>query len=160
MKEISSRDNPLFKRLRALAAAPRRQRRDGVALLDGAHLAQAWLARRGQPDLCLVTPQALQQPEIAAIAARVDGSRCLLLPDSMLAQIATVEQSVGLLFFVTVGAGTAVSATAAATAHAAATPVATATATTATATTDAADATGVQPTAALASCPSSDPRVT
>lgn len=43
MTIISSRANPLFKHLRALASSAQRQRREGLALLEGAHLVDAYL---------------------------------------------------------------------------------------------------------------------
>ena len=46
MKTISSRDNPLVKRLHALASSGRERRKLGETLLDGAHLVQAALSVR------------------------------------------------------------------------------------------------------------------
>ena len=45
MKHISSRDNPLFKSLRALAEDHREPRRRGEALVDGIHLVQTCIER-------------------------------------------------------------------------------------------------------------------
>jgi TrmH family RNA methyltransferase len=41
VKSITSRDNPLYKRLKALAGSTAQQRRSGHALLEGLHLASA-----------------------------------------------------------------------------------------------------------------------
>lgn len=43
---IRSRANPLFKRLRMLADSAQRQRREGLAILEGAHLVHAYLISR------------------------------------------------------------------------------------------------------------------
>ena len=43
MKSITSRDNPLYKRLKTLAGSTAHQRRSGHALLEGLHLASAYL---------------------------------------------------------------------------------------------------------------------
>ena len=45
MKSVTSRDNPLVKRLKALGGTPRERRAFGQTLLDGPHLVQAALDR-------------------------------------------------------------------------------------------------------------------
>ena len=70
MKSISSRDNPLYKELKRLAdnGAARRQSRRSV--LDGIHLAQAYLQHVGLPLQCVVSDSAIQHPEVAPVLAR------------------------------------------------------------------------------------------
>ena len=46
MKAITSRDNPLIKRLHALAHSARDRRQLGETVLDGAHLVEAAVAAR------------------------------------------------------------------------------------------------------------------
>lgn len=71
MTPIQSRANPLFKRLRALAASGQRQRREGVALLEGAHLADAYLNAGGRAQWCVVARGAAARPEVAGLLARI-----------------------------------------------------------------------------------------
>ena len=42
MKTISSRDNPLYKELKHLAASSQARRKAGRTLLDGVHLCEAY----------------------------------------------------------------------------------------------------------------------
>ncbi|MHB9086386.1 MAG: TrmH family RNA methyltransferase, partial [Thiobacillus sp.] len=46
---ITSRDNPLFKRLKKLAESARARREAQMTLLDGEHLLAAYLDAGGQP---------------------------------------------------------------------------------------------------------------
>ena len=46
---ISSRDNPIFKRLKKLAESARARREARMTLLDGEHLLDAYLDAGGQP---------------------------------------------------------------------------------------------------------------
>lgn len=66
---IRSRANPVFKHVRALAGSAQRQRKEGVALLEGAHLAKAYLDAHhaATPPLqaCIVSETAAARAEIA-----------------------------------------------------------------------------------------------
>lgn len=102
MKSITSRDNPLYKRLKALAGSTAQQRRSGQALLEGLHLARAYLdsARDRQPEVCVVTESAWSNDEAQAIVGRVDSSRIYTLPDALFQQLSTLAHGVGMLFLV------------------------------------------------------------
>ena len=102
MKLISSKDNPLFKELKQLASSSQARRRAGQSLLDGVHLAQAWLQYRGAPQLCVVAEGAQYHPEVAPILARSEalGAQCLVLADKLYDAISTVENGVGLFLLV------------------------------------------------------------
>jgi RNA methyltransferase, TrmH family len=100
MKAIASRDNALYKRLKALAGSNQQQRRSGQALLEGLHLASAWLDAQGQPELCVVTEGALAQAETQAIVARIEASRCVSLPDALFGQLSSLANGIGMLFVV------------------------------------------------------------
>lgn len=100
MKAITSRDNPFYKRLKALAGSTHQQKKSGHALLEGFHLATAYLDAAGQPETCVVTDGALGQAEAQAIVARVEPSRVVTLPDALFGQLSTVVNGVGLLFVV------------------------------------------------------------
>ena len=75
MKLISSKDNPFYKRLKQLAQSNPQRRKLGQTLLEGVHLADAYLDALGQPLVCVAAESALENPEVAQIWARVDGDR-------------------------------------------------------------------------------------
>ena len=100
MKAITSRDNPLYKRLKALAASTHQQKKGGQALLEGFHLASAYLDVAGQPETCIVTDGALQHDEAQAIVARIEAERIVVLPDALFGQLSNVVSGVGMLLLV------------------------------------------------------------
>jgi TrmH family RNA methyltransferase len=100
MKPITSRDNPLYKRLKALAASTAQQRRSGAALLEGLHLASAYLDAAGQPESCVVTEGALRHEEARAIVSRIDPARVFSLPDALFGQLSSVVHGVGMVLLV------------------------------------------------------------
>ncbi|MGG1943298.1 RNA methyltransferase [Trinickia sp. NRRL B-1857] len=100
MKAITSRDNPLYKRLKALAASTHQQKKGGQALLEGFHLASAYLDVAGQPETCVVTEGALGHDEAQAIVARIDAERVVVLPDALFGQLSNVVHGVGMLLVV------------------------------------------------------------
>ena len=40
-KQVSSRDNPLYKRLKALGSSAQVRKKEGLSVIDGAHLVEA-----------------------------------------------------------------------------------------------------------------------
>ncbi|SEA41007.1 TrmH family RNA methyltransferase [Paraburkholderia sartisoli] len=100
MKAITSRDNPLYKRLKALAGSTHQQRRSAHALLEGFHLASAYLDVAGQPEMCVVTEGALRHEEAQAIVSRIDAQRVVTLPDALFGQLSNVVHGVGILLLV------------------------------------------------------------
>ncbi|WP_199541544.1 TrmH family RNA methyltransferase [Paraburkholderia kururiensis] len=100
MKTLTSRDNPLYKRLKALAGSTHQQRRSGQALLEGFHLARAYLDAAGQPHTCIVTEGALRHDEAQEIIARIDPQQVVTLPDALFGQLSNVVNGVGLLLLV------------------------------------------------------------
>lgn len=97
MKHLTSRDNPLFKRLKALSAGPQHQRRAGVMMLEGAHLAQACLTAGVRPAHCVVSETGLHHAEIADIVAALDPACVVVLPHALFEQISTLVNGVGIL---------------------------------------------------------------
>jgi TrmH family RNA methyltransferase len=100
VKAITSRDNPLYKRLKALAGSTHQQRRSGHALLEGFHLASAYLDVAGQPETCVVTEGALLHDEAQTIVSRIDEHRIVTLPDALFGQLSNVVNGVGILLLV------------------------------------------------------------
>ena len=102
MKQVSSRDNPFYKELKALAASSQARRKAGRTLLDGVHLCQSWLDLRGAPGHCVVSDGALHHPEVAGIVARCESlhAHVTVLPDALFGALSQVEHGVHLLFLV------------------------------------------------------------
>ena len=102
MKSVTSRDNPFYKDLKALAASSQARRKAGRTLLDGVHLCQSWLDLRGAPVHCVVSEGALQNPEVHDIVARCEGLHVHVtcLPDALFGAVSQVEHGVNLLFLV------------------------------------------------------------
>ncbi|KAF1027839.1 MAG: 23S rRNA (uridine(2479)-2'-O)-methyltransferase [Burkholderia plantarii] len=100
MKAITSRENPLYKRLKALAGSTQQQRRGAQALLEGLHLASAYLDTGAQPELCVVTDGALAHDETRAIVERVAATRVVSLPDALFGQLSSVVNGIGVLLLV------------------------------------------------------------
>ena len=75
MKLISSKDNPFYKRLKQLAQSSAQRRKLGQTLLEGVHLADAYLGALGQPLVCVASETALENDEVAQIWSRVDPDR-------------------------------------------------------------------------------------
>lgn len=98
MKHVVSRDNPLVKRLHALATSPRDRRKLGETLLDGAHLIEAALDA-GRPLKALVVAEGgAGREEIAGLlaCAPADVPR-IGLPDALFAHVSPVDSPSGLI---------------------------------------------------------------
>jgi TrmH family RNA methyltransferase len=102
MKTVSSRDNPFYKELKALATSSQARRKAGRSLLDGVHLCQSWLQLKGLPVHCVVSEEALSNPEVASIVAEVEAGRgpVTALPESLFGAISQVEHGVSLVFVI------------------------------------------------------------
>jgi TrmH family RNA methyltransferase len=102
MKTVSSRDNPFYKELKQLATSSQARRKAGQSLLDGVHLCEAWLDLRGAPLHCLVSEDALANPEVVAIVQRCEALHVHVtaFPDAMFGAISQVEHGVNIAFVV------------------------------------------------------------
>jgi TrmH family RNA methyltransferase len=98
MKVISSRDNPLVKRLHALATSARERRKVGETLLDGAHLLDAALQRQWPLKAIVVSDSGCEQAEIEGLLGRCahDIPR-YHLPDALFAHISPVDSPSGVI---------------------------------------------------------------
>jgi TrmH family RNA methyltransferase len=97
MKPISSRDNPLVKRLKALGGSPRDRRALGQTLLDGPHLVQAALEHAAPLLEVVVAEGAVARPEIEGLLTRCRALPAYCLPDGLFAQVSPVDSPSGLL---------------------------------------------------------------
>jgi TrmH family RNA methyltransferase len=97
MKIVTSRDNPLVKRLHALSASTSQQRRADFVIAEGIHLANAFLDAGGLPLQCVVSESALDDAEARDVLNRIAEDRITMLPDALFKQVSTVVSGVGLL---------------------------------------------------------------
>jgi TrmH family RNA methyltransferase len=90
IEHITSRDNPLVKRLRKLAQDPGAYRRQGELWLEGDHLCRAACARGVKPRLVVLSESASADgalcDQLAATASRV-----VVLPDALFASVSALE---------------------------------------------------------------------
>jgi RNA methyltransferase, TrmH family len=93
---ITSRDNPIFKRLKKLAESARARREARMTLLDGEHLLAAYLDAGGQPHT-LVRAASFDTGKLAHLAARCSQAKVIVLPDALFAELAPVAAPTGLL---------------------------------------------------------------
>lgn len=102
MKRLTSRDNPLYKELKLLASSSQARRKSQRSLLDGVHLAQAYLDHVGMPAVCVVREEAAGGAEVAGVIQRCQagGAPCVVLSEALYGGLSQVEEGVGLLFVV------------------------------------------------------------
>lgn len=93
---ITSRDNPLFKRLKKLTESARARREARMTLLDGEHLLAAYLDAGGQPHT-LVRAASFDAGKLAHLAARCSQAKAIVLPDALFAELVPVATPTGLL---------------------------------------------------------------
>ena len=105
MKLISSKDNPFYKRLKQLAQSSAQRRKLGQTLLEGVHLADAYLGALGQPLVCVASETALENDEVAQIWSRVDPDRRVCLPHALFEPLSTLVNGVPLVFVVEMPTG-------------------------------------------------------
>jgi TrmH family RNA methyltransferase len=96
MKHITSRDNSLFKQLRKLAESSRERRKAGQALLDGAHLAGAYVQAFGQPAL-LIIAEGDCTDDVMAVLQQLPEAETVMLPPGLLAELSPVATPTGML---------------------------------------------------------------
>jgi RNA methyltransferase, TrmH family len=92
---ITSRDNPIFKRLKKLAESARARREARMTLLDGDHLLAAYLAAGGQPHTLVRASSGIGQFEQWVV--RCPRAKAVVLPDALFAQLSPVATPSGVL---------------------------------------------------------------
>jgi RNA methyltransferase, TrmH family len=95
MKSITSRDNPGYRELLALASDGRARRRAGRTLLDGPHLLEEALAAGIAPRRLVFAESAATA--LAAWCDRLPETLALLLPDRLFASLTPVAHPAGVL---------------------------------------------------------------
>ena len=71
-----------------------------LTVLEGLHLADAYLDAAGQPETCVVTEGALQHDEARQIVGRIDPAHVYTLPDALFGQLSSVVHGVGMVLLV------------------------------------------------------------
>jgi TrmH family RNA methyltransferase len=95
MKEISSKDNALYKSIHRLARSSRVRREEGRIVLDGIHLVRGYLERFGTEGVELVVRKSsATHREVSEFIAHPNSRT---MSDALFDQLARVESPVGIL---------------------------------------------------------------
>lgn len=98
MKTITSRDNPLVKRLHALAQSGRERRQRGETVLDGAHLLQAAIEARWPLKAVVCSESGLARAEHQRLLDALDADvQRYQLPDTLFRHVSPVDAPSGVL---------------------------------------------------------------
>lgn len=99
MKHISSRENPLFKRLLRLSAG--KPDDTGQLLLEGVHLCQSWLEHIGEPDLALFDLNRLSShTELHDLITALPTAKVTSCDSTLIQRLSQVAQGQGVFFLV------------------------------------------------------------
>ncbi|MGO9445228.1 MAG: TrmH family RNA methyltransferase [Thiobacillaceae bacterium] len=93
---ITSRDNPLIKRLKSLADSGRERREAQMTLLDGLHLIYAYLQAGGRP-VTLLRAESCRVEVWASLTGRCPQAKQVSLPDGLFRELSPVETPVGVM---------------------------------------------------------------
>lgn len=93
---ITSRDNPIFRRLKKLAESARARREAKMTLLDGEHLLAAYLDAGGVPHT-LVRAASSDVGRLAPFIARCPQVKVIVLPDALFGELSPVTTPTGVL---------------------------------------------------------------
>ena len=93
---ITSRDNPIFRRLKKLAESARARREAQMTLLDGDHLLAAYLDAGGQPHT-LVRAASFDAGPFKQWVTRCPHAKTIVLPDVLFAELSPVTTPTGML---------------------------------------------------------------
>ena len=97
MKHISSQDNPFYKELRKLAGSARQRGKDGLTLLDGAHLLSAYIASGKKPLHLIVTAAVQHDPEIKSLLQKMPGVPLTQLDDALFSGLSELKSVSGII---------------------------------------------------------------
>lgn len=102
VKSIFSRDNPLYKELKQLAASAHARKKANRTLLDGVHLCEAYMQCRGMPLMCITSESGQSHCEAKAVLStcQKNAVQCVVLPDALYAPLSQVEHGIDLLFVI------------------------------------------------------------
>lgn len=95
-KHITSRDNPTFKELRSLARDIREQRSQGLTLLDGIHLIEAYRDKIGQPEQLILSERGVAQAEVQALCESFPDANSVMLRDNLFGDLSDLANPTGI----------------------------------------------------------------
>ena len=102
MKQISSRENTLFKSLKKLRDSARERNKLGQTIMDGDHLLSAYLAAGGMPKMIVVSQSAVLRQEFEAILKCCPEVQKIEMTDVLFNEIASVNTPTGILSIITI----------------------------------------------------------
>lgn len=104
MKNITSSNNPTIKNLRLLYTSSKARRDQGQTILEGIHLAQAWLALDQAPLLCVVSDIALDNIEVTEIVRTCQkrGYECIEVPVGQFKSFSSLDNGIGIALLIKV----------------------------------------------------------
>src|SRR5688500_16056945 len=95
----TSESNPRYRALLKLRQPSRERRKAGQSLLDGTHLVAAYLQHVGTPAEVIVTSDAFEDAEVAALLARC-GVEPLVMSPGLFRELSTVATPTGIMALV------------------------------------------------------------
>jgi len=102
MKEISSRDNPDYRRLLRSLSGKRsaEDRHAGIhdVALEGIHLCESWLSHMGQPELAFFDADRLSRPEIRRLLEATEPRHVRLCAPALMQSAGQVVHGQGVIF--------------------------------------------------------------
>jgi RNA methyltransferase, TrmH family len=103
LKVITSRDNELFRSLLDLSASGRERRTAGLALAEGIHLVEEYLACRGSPRQLVVSDSGRANARIGRLIEASRASEAVVLGDRLFSRLSQVSPEVGILAVIETG---------------------------------------------------------
>lgn len=100
MHSITSRDHVLFKQLVKLEKSAQQRRLDGLTLLDGVHLIQAYQVAQRTPLKLIVSESGYEQPEIKPMLNELNKhaeTHIVMFSDALFRQVSPVKTPTGIL---------------------------------------------------------------
>jgi TrmH family RNA methyltransferase len=100
MKSVSSRDNAAYKEMLRLAESGQARKKEGMSVLDGAHLVETFLDSGRGAEAVMVNAAGLADPQIAKLVERASPARVTLLSDALFKSVSTVDSPTGIVALV------------------------------------------------------------
>lgn len=94
---ITSTDNPRYRQLGKLLASARERRKQGLAVLEGIHLLQAWAEAGRQAVFLAVRRGSMANTEIQALLQHFAACEGIVLENALFDAIAPVDTSTGIM---------------------------------------------------------------
>ncbi len=98
---ITSAQNPHIQHIKQLATSSKQRQKSKQTILDGVHLADAYLRSGGTPEQVVVATESLTNPEVSEILFRLNDSLDIIeVPLSLFERVSSLEKGVALLFVI------------------------------------------------------------